>query len=206
MQVDVIWTDDTSVNPPLPIYDDPDWAKGYDVVIHDECAAATTISASMKRILDAHQTVPAVHLHCAMHSFRNGTDQWFKHLGLAVKSGHGPQEPIDIDFVDKEHPITKTLEDWTTMKEELYNNVDVFDAHPLAIGHADRAEWQETVTARGRLRPTRSRERAASAPRSVTTPRPSRMTDTSIWLLAGYSGPATNSRGIPRSHSPVKTR
>lgn len=133
VQVDVVWTDDKSVTPPLPLYDNPDWAKGYDIIIHDECAAGVKDLAVVKRILDVHKTVPAVHLHCAMHSFRTGTDAWFKHLGLQSAS-HGPQEPIAITFVDPEHPITKPLADWTTIKEELYNNVNLFDAHPLAMG------------------------------------------------------------------------
>ncbi len=133
VQVDVVWTDDKSVNPPLPLYDNPDWAKGYDIIIHDECAAGLKDLGAIKRILDVHKTVPAVHLHCAMHSFRPGNDTWFKHLGLQSNS-HGPQEPIAITFVDKEHPITKPLADWTTIKEELYNNVNVFDAQALAMG------------------------------------------------------------------------
>ncbi|MGI9240084.1 MAG: DUF7133 domain-containing protein, partial [Verrucomicrobiales bacterium] len=133
VQVDVYWTDDRSTNPPLPIYDNPDWAKGYDIIIHDECAAGNADLGTMARILAAHKTIPAVHLHCAMHSFRNGTDKWFRHLGLA-SSSHGPQEPIEISFVDKDHPITEPLEDWTTTKEELYNNTEIFDAHPLAMG------------------------------------------------------------------------
>jgi putative membrane-bound dehydrogenase-like protein len=133
VQVDVVWTDDKSVNPPLPLYDNPDWAKGYDIIIHDECAAGVKDMALVKRILDVHQTIPAVHLHCAMHSFRTGTDAWFKHLGIQ-SAAHGPQEPIAITFVDKEHPITKPLADWTTIKEELYNNVNLFDGHPLAMG------------------------------------------------------------------------
>ncbi|MEZ5324785.1 MAG: ThuA domain-containing protein [Verrucomicrobiales bacterium] len=133
VQVDVVWTDDGSTNPPLPIYDNPDWAKGYDVIIHDECAADRKDIETTERILEAHKTIPSVHLHCAMHSFRTGTDKWFRHLGLASNS-HGPQEPIEITFVDKEHPITASLEDWTTIKEELYNNVEIFDAHALAMG------------------------------------------------------------------------
>ncbi|HEY1080717.1 MAG TPA: discoidin domain-containing protein, partial [Prosthecobacter sp.] len=88
---------------------------------------------AIKRILDVHKTIPAVHLHCAMHSFRPGNDSWYKHLGIQSNS-HGPQEPIAITYVDKEHPITQPLADWTTIKEELYNNVNVFDAHPLAMG------------------------------------------------------------------------
>src|SRR5262249_51390115 len=36
---------------------------------------------------------------------------------------------------DKESPITKGMEDWTTIKEEHYNNIQVFPtAHPLAHG------------------------------------------------------------------------
>jgi putative membrane-bound dehydrogenase-like protein len=133
VQVDVFWTDDKSVNPPLPIYEDPNWAKGYDVVIHDECAAGNKDLKVMENILNAHKTVPAVHLHCAMHSFRNGTDQWFKHLGLQ-STRHGPQVPIKIEFTDKEHPITATLKDWTTINEELYNSPKLYDAHTLARG------------------------------------------------------------------------
>ena len=35
--------------------------------------------------------------------------------------------------MDKEHPITKGVADWTTTKEELYNNITVYEAsHPLA--------------------------------------------------------------------------
>jgi putative membrane-bound dehydrogenase-like protein len=133
VQVDVIWTDDKSTNPPLPLYDKADWAKGYDIIIHDECAASMNNKETLTRILDAHKTIPSIQLHCAMHSFRTGEDRWFKRLGLQSNS-HGPQEPIAITFVDKEHPITKTLGDWTTIKEELYNNVNLFDAHPLAMG------------------------------------------------------------------------
>jgi hypothetical protein len=50
---------------------------------------------------------------------------------------HGPQEPIDIRYTDKENPIAQGLTDWTTIKEELYNNVTgkVMDtAKPLATG------------------------------------------------------------------------
>jgi putative membrane-bound dehydrogenase-like protein len=133
VQVDVIWTDDKSTNPPLPVYDYVDWAKGYDIIIHDECAASMNNKETLTRILDAHKTIPSIQLHCAMHSFRTGEDRWFKRLGLQSNS-HGPQEPIAITFVDKEHPITKTLADWTTIKEELYNNANLFDAHPLAMG------------------------------------------------------------------------
>mgnify|MGYP006263076813 CR=1 FL=1 len=59
---------------------------------------------------------------------------WFEYLGLQ-SSGHGAQAPIDIRFTDKKSPIAMTLSDWTTMNEEHYNNVKIFDtATPLAHG------------------------------------------------------------------------
>ncbi|WP_372716374.1 discoidin domain-containing protein [Novipirellula sp.] len=151
IQVDVYWTDNSTTAPVLPIYENPNWTKRYDVIIHDECAADIKDQAIVDRIVQTHQTIPAVHLHCAMHSFRTGSDAWFEHLGLQ-SSGHGPQEPIEIQFVDTKHPITETLSDWTTIKEELYNNVKLFGAHPLAIGKqavgsGDNARVDQAVVA-----------------------------------------------------------
>lgn len=151
VQVDVYWTDNSSTSPVLPLYGKLNWAEEYDVIIHDECAADIKDPAIVNRIVQTHQKIPAVHLHCAMHSFRTGTDAWFKHLGLQ-SSGHGPQEPIDIHFVDTKHPITATLGNWTTVKEELYNNVKLLDAHPLAVGKqtvgkGDKARVDEAVVA-----------------------------------------------------------
>ena len=54
-------------------------------------------------------------------------------LGLQ-STGHGPQEPIAISFVDADHPIVKGMDDWTTIKEELYNNEEEYynEAHQQA--------------------------------------------------------------------------
>ena len=149
VQVDVWWTDDKSVNPPLDLYNNPDWAKGYDVVIHDECAAGNRDLKLFQRILDAHKTIPSVHLHCAMHSFRNGTDGWFKHLGLQ-STRHGPHVPVEIKF-STPHPITEGMKGWTTGKEELYNHVKTWDITSLATGRQvykrGNKEVDETYTA-----------------------------------------------------------
>lgn len=133
IRVDVYWTDNSTTAPVLPLYKKLNWSEDYDVIIHDECAADIKDPVIVNRIVELHKKLPAVHLHCAMHSFRTGTDAWFQHLGLQ-SSSHGPQEPIAINFVDTKHPITATLSDWTTVNEELYNNVKVFGAHSLAVG------------------------------------------------------------------------
>ncbi len=147
VQVDVYLVTDSSVNPPLPLYATKGWADGYDVIIHDECAAGNKDVAVVNRILEIHKTIPAVHLHCAMHSFRNGTDAWAKHLGL-LSTSHGPQVPIQVRFTDSQHPITKPLKDWTTIKEELYNNAKIHTAHGLATGTQLIRRGDKTNTAK----------------------------------------------------------
>jgi hypothetical protein len=142
-----IHTDDKSTKPPLPIYGHPDYANGYDVIIHDECAAGVSDPEIIEGVLKPHRDgIPGVNLHCAMHCYRIGNpgdatttlgtphSLWFEYLGLQ-SSGHGAQEPIAVHYIDTDSPITKGLPDWTTGKEELYNNIKVFDtAHPLAHG------------------------------------------------------------------------
>jgi hypothetical protein len=144
--VDQVHTDDKSTKPPLAIYGNPDYAKGYDLVIHDECAAAISDEAVIAGVLSPHRHgIPGVNLHCAMHCYRIGNagepavagtphGWWFEYLGLQ-SSGHGPQQPIEITHLDKANPISQGQPNWTTVNEELYNNIQVFDsATPIARG------------------------------------------------------------------------
>lgn len=144
--VDQIHTDDSSTHPPLAILGNPDYAKGYDLVIHDECGADISDPQKVQDVLAPHKNgTPGVNLHCAMHSYRIGNPNdpvtegtphgyWFEYLGLQ-SSAHGAQLPISITFKDKNSPITHGMEDWTTIHEELYNNIHIFNsAHPLALG------------------------------------------------------------------------
>jgi type 1 glutamine amidotransferase len=124
-----------------PVFEKADWATGFDVVVHDECCSEVKDEAIIARILEPHrQGLPAVVLHCGMHSYRSAgwpkMTPWFEFTGLP-STGHGPQRPIAITFTDKDHPITKGLSDWTTGNEELYNNSAgkvLNTAHPLARG------------------------------------------------------------------------
>jgi type 1 glutamine amidotransferase len=144
--VDIIYSADSNTHPALPIYGHPDYAKDYDVVIHDECAADINDTNIIQGVLKPHQDgIPGVNLHCAMHCYRFGdftkplsadapNAHWYEYLGLQ-SSGHGPQEPIAISFTDKTNAVTTGFADWTTIHEEHYNNVKIWDtAHPLAHG------------------------------------------------------------------------
>lgn len=141
IEVETIHSPDRSTKARFEKYEKPDWAKGYDVIIHDECSADVKDLDYVNNILAAHKAgVAAVNLHCAMHSYRVGQFRepvqpgspdalWFDLLGLQ-STGHGPQAPIAITVINKTHPAMKGLADWTTVNEELYNNIRVF---PTAI-------------------------------------------------------------------------
>ncbi len=143
--VEVAYDPTKSTKPLFELFKNPDWGKNYDVVVHDECAADITDQAYVANIVNAHKNgLPAVNLHCAMHSYRWGNFRepvkagadnasWYEMLGLQ-STGHGPQQPIAIAFTDKSHPVTAGLADWTTVNEELYNNVQVMGAKTLAKG------------------------------------------------------------------------
>ncbi|KAB2640899.1 MAG: ThuA domain-containing protein [Verrucomicrobia bacterium] len=147
IQVDVCYSPNTSTKATFSCYDKANWADGYDVIIHDECSADIKDVAVVNRILEPHRKgVPAVNLHCAMHCYRTAVDVgkpaasgtegalWFDFLGLQ-SSGHGAQLPIEVSYLDAAKPISQGLEDWTTIKEELYNNISIHcSAKPLACG------------------------------------------------------------------------
>jgi len=136
--VDLVHSEDTTTKARFSMYENPDWAAGYDVIIHDECTSDVKEMPYVQNILNAHKNgVAAVNLHCAMHCYRVGTDDWFQFVGIH-STGHGPQKPIDVTFVHRDHPVSKGLENWTTVNEELYNNVRLFETStPLARGRQD---------------------------------------------------------------------
>lgn len=147
-----------ATRPALPIYGNPGYADGYDVVIHNECAADEDSAQALDAVLAPHRKgIPAVNLHCAMHSYRSGdwrrpvkagdaNARWFEFTGIQ-SSGHGPQSPIRLSLAAKEHPIVKGFVPYTTGRDELYNNLSSFGVTPVLTGtqpesniEADRAK------------------------------------------------------------------
>lgn len=106
----------------LELYRDPDWAKGYDVVVHNECFAKIGDVEYIEGILKPHREgVPAVLVHCSMHCYRTGPtkEEWFKFCGVH-SPGHGPKHPFEVQITAPEHEIMKGMSNWTTPQGELY--------------------------------------------------------------------------------------
>ena len=139
VSVEIAYNEDKSTKAVFSVYEKENWAQNFDVVIHDECSADVKEMPYVRNILKAHHDgVAAVNLHCAMHSYRTGSDDWFQFVGIQ-SSRHGPQKPIEVSYLDKaSNPILHGLNDWTTINEELYNNLRLFEtAKPLARGRQD---------------------------------------------------------------------
>lgn len=125
----------------IPLYDNPDWAKGYDVVIHNECFADTTNPVYLRKITSTHHAgVPAVVIHCAMHTYRSAEiDDWQKFLGVTSKR-HDHQSKYPVTLVEPAHPILQGVAtNWITPMDELYIIEKIWpNTKPLATSVSER--------------------------------------------------------------------
>lgn len=157
LKIDIAYSADKTTRPALPILGNPDYAKGYDIVIHDECSADISDVEIIKGVLAPHRAgLPGVNLHCAMHSYRFGAiserapdgdvrGAWFEYLGLH-SARHGAQLPIVLSYADSSHPTTKGFEGWTTGPEELYNNIHIYPTAKALMKGKQTANGRDTET------------------------------------------------------------
>src|SRR5262245_11823222 len=96
----------TAKDSKIPLYEQPDWAKGFDIVVHNECFADLTDVEWVKRITAPHHAgVAAVVIHCAMHSYREAkTEEWHKFLGVASHR-HERSRKFEVQARNTRHPI-----------------------------------------------------------------------------------------------------
>ena len=138
----------TSTDTKIPLYDDPNWADGFDIVVHNECFAHVTDKEFVDRILKPHREgLPAILVHCAMHCYRVDDDRWFEFCGVQ-SPGHGPHYAYTINNQKPDHPIMAGFgERFVVPKGELYHAAKVFDtATPLAIANRqDNSEPQVCI-------------------------------------------------------------
>jgi type 1 glutamine amidotransferase len=116
----------TTENYVNPFYNDPDWYKGYDIVIHDECSAAVKDAEYIRRVIKPHADgLPGVVLHCAMHTYRDAptADEYREFLGVTTHN-HEPSAIFDIKPVAEQvkHPIMIGFPETfkTPVNDELY--------------------------------------------------------------------------------------
>jgi type 1 glutamine amidotransferase len=106
----------------IDLYTDPNWAKPYDIIIHNECFADTDDAEYIRRITAAHKAgKPAMVIQCAMHTYRAAqVDDWREFLGVTSRR-HDHMSKYPVKPAAPSHPIMKGFpESWTTPPDELY--------------------------------------------------------------------------------------
>ncbi len=119
----------------VSIYEKPDWWKGYDLILHDECFGFVNDDAFVENIAAAHKAgVPAVLLHCSSHSYRAATtDAWREVVGITSHS-HENKHDLEVQVVKADHPVMKGFPaTWNDPQDELYKNEKIWpNTVPLA--------------------------------------------------------------------------
>ncbi len=106
----------------IDLYENTEWAKGYDVVVHNECFAATRNEDYIRSITRAHkQGANAVVIHCAMHTYRDAKiDDWRQMLGVTSRR-HEHKSNYVVKNEKPDHVVMKDFpKEWTTPSDELY--------------------------------------------------------------------------------------
>jgi type 1 glutamine amidotransferase len=132
----------------ISIYEKDDWAKGYDVVLHNECFGAVDDVAFVERIAKAHfNGVPAVMLHCSTHSYRMAaTDEWRKCVGQKSMS-HEKNRDLHVVNLKPEHPVMKGFPmEWLDKGDELYKNEILYPNFvPLAKAYGEDTKMDHNL-------------------------------------------------------------
>lgn len=106
----------------IDLYRNRDWARGFDVVIHNECFAATTDADYIRSITKSHfDGTNAVVIHCAMHTYRDAKiDDWRQMLGVTSRR-HEHKSQYVVRNSKPDHPAMAGFpQEWTTPNDELY--------------------------------------------------------------------------------------
>lgn len=132
----------------VSIYAEPDWARGYDVVVHNECYGAIEDVPYVERIARPHfEGVPGVMLHCSTHSYRAAkTDAWRQAVGQSSMS-HEKSRGLEVKVTANDHPVMRGFpEVWRDPSDELYKNAKLWpNLVPLATAYGVETKQDHVV-------------------------------------------------------------
>ncbi|MCA8989706.1 MAG: ThuA domain-containing protein, partial [Planctomycetaceae bacterium] len=135
----------------VSVYSEPNWAKKYDIIVHNECFGGVTDDKFVESIAAAHYGgTPGVFIHCALHSYRNatqGAESWREAIGVTSWKHDRKNTSLEVVNQAADHPIMKAFpEKWQTPNGELYNIEKVWDnCLPLATAYSKEQERDMVV-------------------------------------------------------------
>ena len=107
----------------LPIYENPDWVKGFDIVVHNECSADVDDDAFVKRITEPHRAGQGPgDGHPLLDALVPGADD--RSLARVPRASRRDDTPrahhVGVTFA-KDNPVVQGMaESWSTPTDELY--------------------------------------------------------------------------------------
>lgn len=121
----------------LSVFQEENWAAGYNVVIHNTGFGRVTDPEFVAQFVKHHKGTPAVLIHAAIHSYRfaEPADPWFRFIGLRSMR-HEAQREFEVKNLEPEHPIMAGFPDkWMSPVDEVYVVEELWaDITPLAQG------------------------------------------------------------------------
>ena len=125
----------TATDARLSRFADDRWAAQYDLVVYNHCHSHVEDKAYIDGIVQAHveHELPAVMLHCAMHSFRSVESNWQAFAGVRSVR-HEAHRAFTVENMLPVHAVMANFpRTWRTPNGELYEIIELMlTATPLA--------------------------------------------------------------------------
>lgn len=134
----------------VSVYKEKDWAKKYDIIVHNECFGGVKDDAFVESIAAAHHAgVPGIFVHCALHSYRaapTGADAWRELIGVTSRR-HEKHRAVLAKNVNDDHPVlTGFPKEWQTPQGELYVIEKVWpNCTPLLKAYGEDTKQEHVV-------------------------------------------------------------
>ncbi len=126
-RANIVWdviSESTGKDHKSSAYAKEDWSAGYDIVVHNECYGGVGDPEFVERIVKGHRDtgVPAVFIHCAMHSYRGSSHaaEWRNLLGVTTTHHEKAKRSLDVKRVAENPILAEFPELWKTPNGELY--------------------------------------------------------------------------------------
>lgn len=109
------------------IYKQENWIDAFDIVVHNECFGGVVDGDFVDSIVQAHidKKIPAIVVHCSMHSYRNAptADSWRKLVGVTSRRHEKSKHSLNVipTAEGTSDAIVSSIDDkWVTPNGELY--------------------------------------------------------------------------------------
>lgn len=132
----------------VTLFEQENWAEGYDVVVHNTGFGRVTDPVYVENMVRNHQGTPAVVIHASVHSYRYAepADPWFEFLGFQSMY-HEAERTFEIENIARDHPVMAGFPESLQMpSDEIYVVEQIWgDIVPLVRAYGEDTGLYHTV-------------------------------------------------------------